>query len=169
MALTKQVAVEQLRERGLQATAQRVSVLRAIAGHPHVSADEVSELVHSDIGAISRQAVYDAVAVLSANGLLRRIQPEGSPARYEDRVNDNHHHLFCRDCDRVVDVDCVVGPAPCLSAADDRGYQIDEAQIAFWGRCPDCQAHNVTSTIANSATNGVRSRKPSSYIQPTDH
>jgi Fur family ferric uptake transcriptional regulator len=161
MSITGPDAVEQLREHGLQATAQRVAVLRAISSHPHVSADEVTDLVLSDIGAISRQAVYDALAALSANGLLRRIQTEGSAARYEDRVNDNHHHLLCRECDRVVDVDCVVGSAPCLSAADDQGYEIDEAQIAFWGRCPDCQARNVTSKLADDTTaNGPRSHQP---------
>ncbi len=131
---------ELLRERGIQVTAQRLGVLRAVAGQPHISADEVAEIVRAEIGAISLQSVYDALAVLVAEGLLRRIQPAGSPARFEDRVGDNHHHLICRVCGRVVDVDCAVGSAPCLSAADDKGYEIEEADVAYWGRCPDCLA-----------------------------
>jgi Fur family ferric uptake transcriptional regulator len=150
--ITSESAVEQLRQHALQATAQRVAVLRAVSDHPHVSTEEVTELVLSDIGAISRQAVYDALAILVANGLLRRIQPEGSVARYEDRVNDNHHHLICRDCARVVDVDCAVGSAPCLTASDDQGYEIDEAEVAYWGRCPECQAIEGPSNLAVKAT-----------------
>ena len=129
-----------LRERGIQVTAQRIAVLRVVAGEPHATADRVAEVVRAEIGAISLQSVYDALGVLVANGLLRRIQPAGSPARFEDRVGDNHHHLICRVCGRVVDVDCAVGDAPCLAASDDNGYQIDEAEIAYWGRCPDCLA-----------------------------
>lgn len=129
-----------LREHGVQVTAQRIAVLRAVSQRPHITADAVTEVARMEIGAISRQAVYDALAVLVENGLLRRIQPVGSAARYEDRVGDNHHHLVCRECGRVVDVDCVVGAAPCLTASDDQGFQIDEAEIAFWGRCPACQA-----------------------------
>ena len=100
----------------------------------------MAEAVRAEIGAISLQSVYDALGVLVAEGLIRRIQPAGSPARFEDRVGDNHHHLICRICGRVVDVDCAVGSAPCLTAADDRGYEIDEAEVAYWGRCPDCLA-----------------------------
>ena len=128
-----------LRERGIQITAQRLAVLRAVAGHPHIATDAVAEMVRAQIGAISLQSVYDALSVLVDGGLLRRIQPAGSPARFEDRVDDNHHHLICRICGRVVDVDCAVGNAPCLTAHDDNGYQIDEAEVAYWGRCPDCQ------------------------------
>lgn len=131
---------ELLRERGIQVTAQRLAVLRAVSGQPHVTADLVAEAVRAEIGAISLQSVYDALAVLVAEGLLRRIQPAGSPARFEDRVGDNHHHLICRVCGRLVDVDCAAGPAPCLAAADDQGYEIDEAEVAYWGRCPDCLA-----------------------------
>jgi len=131
-----------LRERGIQVTAQRLAVLRAVSSHPHVTADAVAEAVRGEIGAISLQSVYDALGVLVAEGLLRRIQPSGSPARFEDRVGDNHHHLICRICGRVVDVDCAAGPAPCLTAADDRGYEIDEAEVAYWGRCPDCVAQS---------------------------
>src|SRR5687767_9811754 len=129
-----------LRERGIQVTAQRLAVLRAVAGQPHITADVVAGIVRTEIGAISLQSVYDALGLLVSEGLLRRIQPSGSPARFEDRVGDNHHHLICRTCGRVVDIDCAVGSAPCLTAMDDRGYEIDEAEVAYWGRCPDCVA-----------------------------
>ncbi len=129
-----------LRQRGIQVTAQRLAVLRAVAGQPHITADGVAEVVRAEIGAISLQSVYDALGVLVAEGLIRRIQPAGSPARFEDRVGDNHHHLICRICGRLVDVDCAVGSAPCLTAADGRGYEIDEAEVAYWGRCPECLA-----------------------------
>ncbi len=133
---------ELLRQSGIQVTAQRLAVLRAVAGQPHISADAVAEFVRAQIGAISLQSVYDALGLLVAEGLVRRIQPAGSAARFEDRVGDNHHHLICRVCGRVVDVDCAVGPAPCLRAVDDRGYEIDEAEVAYWGRCPDCVAQS---------------------------
>ncbi len=129
-----------LREHGLQVTAQRLAVLRAVSDGAHSTADDIYTVVRADIGAISRQAVYDALAVLTDKGLLRRIQPAGSPARYENRVGDNHHHLICRTCSRMVDVDCAVGDTPCLTAADDSGYEIDEAEVVYWGRCPECAA-----------------------------
>ena len=131
---------EMLRKRGVQVTAQRLAVIRAVAACPHGTADDVSEVVHRDIGAISRQAVYDSLAMLADMNLIRRIQPAGSPARYEDRVGDNHHHLICRTCNRMVDVDCAVGYTPCLTASDDSGYEIDEAEVIYWGRCPECSA-----------------------------
>jgi Fe2+ or Zn2+ uptake regulation protein len=134
-----------LREHGIQVTAQRLAVLRAVSGEPHTTADRVAEVVRAEIGAISLQSVYDALGVLVTEGLIRRIQPAGSAARFEDRVGDNHHHLICRVCGRVVDVDCAAGAAPCLAAADDQGYQIDEAEIAYWGRCPDCQTPSASS------------------------
>src|SRR6266545_661341 len=127
-----------LRRHGLQVTAQRLAVLRAVSGRPHSTADDIDKVVRAEIGAISRQAVYDALAVLTDKRLLRRIQPAGSPARYEDRVGDNHHHLICRTCSRMVDVDCAVGDTPCLTAADDWGYEIDEAEVIYWGQCPEC-------------------------------
>ena len=130
---------ELLRQRGFKVTAQRLAVLRAVAGRPHLTADDVVEVVRADIGTISRRAVYDAVGVLADMGLLRRIQPAGSAARYEDRAGDNHHHLICRSCGSTVDVDCAVGAAPCLAAADDAGYEIDEAEVIYWGRCPTCR------------------------------
>ena len=134
-----------LREHGIQVTAQRLAVLRAVSGEPHTTADRVAEVVRAEIGAISLQSVYDALSVLVTEGLIRRIQPAGSAARFEDRVGDNHHHLICRVCGRVVDVDCATGAAPCLAAADDQGYQIEEAEIAYWGRCPDCQTQPPSS------------------------
>jgi len=127
-----------LRRHGLQVTAQRLAVLRGVSDRPHSTADDIANVVRAEIGAISRQAVYDALGALTDKGLLRRIQPAGSPARYEDRVDDNHHHLICRSCGRMVDVDCAVGYTPCLTAADGSGYEIDEAEVIFWGRCPEC-------------------------------
>ena len=127
-----------LRGHGLQVTAQRLAVLRAVANGSHCTADEIEQAVRAEIGAISRQAVYDALGTLTEKGILRRIQPAGSPARYEDRVGDNHHHLICRACGRMIDVDCAVGDTPCLTAADDAGYEVDEAEVIYWGRCPDC-------------------------------
>jgi Fur family transcriptional regulator, stress-responsive regulator len=129
-----------LRRHGVQVTAQRLAVLRAVGRTPHSTAADIEEVVRGDIGAISMQAVYDALGTLADNGILRRIQPAGSPARYEDRVSDNHHHLICRACGRMVDVDCAVGDTPCLNAADDSGYEIDEAEVIYWGRCPECVA-----------------------------
>ena len=129
---------ELLREHGLRVTAQRLAVFRAVSDVPHVTADVVVETVRREIGWISVQAVYDALAVLTEKGLLRRIQPAGSPARYEGRVGDNHHHLICRVCNRMVDVDCAVGDAPCLTAGKDAGFEIDEAEVVYWGRCPGC-------------------------------
>jgi Fur family transcriptional regulator, stress-responsive regulator len=141
-----------LRRHGLQVTAQRLAVLAAVSGRPHGTADDVAKAVRTQIGVISRQAVYDALAVLADKGLIRRIQPAGSPARYEDRAGDNHHHLICRTCGRMVDVDCAVGVVPCLTPADDAGYEIDEAEVIYWGRCPECLAeHTAGSATENEA------------------
>ena len=141
-----------LRQHGVQVTAQRLAVLRAVSAQPHIAADGVAEVARAEIGAISRQSVYDALGVLADAGLIRRIQPVGSPARFEDRVDDNHHHLICRTCGRLVDVDCAVGYAPCLTASDDMGYEIDEAEVVYWGRCQECLAadpsHSRTSSPA---------------------
>jgi Fur family ferric uptake transcriptional regulator len=131
---------EVLRERGLRATPQRLAVLRAVSAEPHATADVVAVTVRNEIGSISLQAVYDALAALTGKGLLRRIEPAGSPARYEDRVGDYHHHLICRVCDRMVDVDDAVGDRPCLTDVQDFGYEIDEAEVIYWGRCPECLA-----------------------------
>ncbi len=129
-----------LRKHGVQVTAQRLAVLRAVSGRPHCRADDVAEDVRAEIGTISRQAVYDALGILAENGLIRRIQPAGSPALYEARVGDNHHHVICRTCGKTADVDCAVGDAPCLTAADNSDYQIDEAEVIYWGTCPECLA-----------------------------
>jgi Fur family transcriptional regulator, stress-responsive regulator len=130
----------------VQVTAQRLAVLRAVSDGPHSTAAVIAALVRSEIGAVSLQAVYDALATLTDKGIIRRIQPAGSPARYEDRVDDNHHHLICRTCGRMVDVDCAVGETPCLTAAESSGYEIDEAEVVYWGRCPDCVGQTVIRT-----------------------
>lgn len=134
-----------LRENGVQVTAQRLAVLRAVSGRPHCTADEIAEDVRAEIGTISRQAVYDALGMLVEKGIIRRIQPAGSPARYEDRIGDNHHHLICRSCGKTVDVDCAVGAAPCLTAANTSGYVIDEAEVIYWGTCGECLVANRDS------------------------
>ncbi len=140
-----------LRRHGLHVTAQRLAVLGAVSDRPHSTADDIDNLVRAEIGAISHQAVYNALGTLTDKGLLRRIQPAASPARYESRVGDNHHHLICRSCRRMVDVDCAVGDTPCLEAADDSGYEIDEAEVIYWGRCPECVA--ATSRATNVKSN----------------
>ncbi len=140
-------ATEILRQHNVQVTAQRLAVFKAVASQPHVTADAAADIARAEIGAISRQSVYDALSLLVEKGLLRRIQPIGSPALYEDRVGDNHHHLTCRQCGRVVDVNCAVGHVPCLTAENDMGFQIDEAEVTYWGTCPDCLAiTNKTTT-----------------------
>jgi Fur family transcriptional regulator, stress-responsive regulator len=137
---------------GLQVTAQRLAVLRAVSERPHHTAAEINAVVRAEIGAVSLQAVYDALGMLTEKGIIRRIQPAGSPARYEGRVGDNHHHLICRTCGRMVDVDCAVGDTPCLTAADDAGYEIDEAEVIYWGRCPDCVAERLPAHDLNIRT-----------------
>ncbi len=135
----KEHAEQLLREHGLKVTAQRLAVLSAVSARPHATADELADDVRASIGSVSRQAVVDAWGVLSDRGLVRRIQPARSAARYEDRVDDNHHHLVCHGCGRTVDVDCAVGYRPCLEAEDDHGFVIDEAEVIYWGYCPACQ------------------------------
>jgi len=129
-----------LRQNGIPITAQRLAVLRAVSDRPHGTVDAIAEEVRTQIGAISRQAVYDALGMLTQKGLIRRIQPAGSPTLYEDRIGDNHHHLICRTCGMTADVDCAVGKKPCLTAADAAGFVIDEAEVIYWGTCPDCRA-----------------------------
>ena len=129
-----------LREAGLRVTAPRVAVLRAVHAHPHADTEAVTGAARAELADVSHQAVYDVLRVLTAARLVRRIQPAGSLARYEARVGDNHHHAVCRACGAISDVDCAVGAAPCLSAADDNGFAIDEAEVTYWGRCPDCAA-----------------------------
>lgn len=123
----------------MQVTAQRLAVLEAVSARPHSTADELADDVRASIGSVSRQAVYDALGTLVDKGVARRIQPARSPARYEGRVDDNHHHVVCRTCSRMVDVDCAVGARPCLQAADDHGFTIDEAEVIYWGYCPTCR------------------------------
>jgi Fe2+ or Zn2+ uptake regulation protein len=141
-----EASADLLRQHGLQVTAQRLAVLAAVARRPHATADDVAKAVRAEIGVISRQAVYDALAVLADKGIIRRIQPAGSPTRYEDRAGDNHHHLICRSCGRMVDVDCAVGAAPCLTPVDDSGFEIDEAEVVYWGRCPECLARTAAGS-----------------------
>ena len=131
---------EILRDHGLRVTAQRLAVLRAVSSTPHATTGALVQTVRDELGAVSVQAVYDVLEILTEKGLLRRIRPAGSPARYEDRVGDNHHHLVCRICDRMLDVDCAVGDPPCLTAVEDFGFEIDEAEVVYWGRCPECVA-----------------------------
>ena len=127
-----------LRGAGLRVTRPRVAVLSALHAHPHADTDSVIGFVRDDLGAVSHQAVYDVLRALVSAGLARRIQPSGSTARYEVRVGDNHHHMVCRSCGVIEDVDCAVGETPCLTAADDRGFAIDEAEVVYWGLCPAC-------------------------------
>jgi len=143
-----------LRRHGVQVTAQRLAVLRAVSRLPHGTADDIEEVVRSEIGAISRQAVYDALGTLADKGLIRRIQPARSPARYEDRVDDNHHHLVCRSCGRTFDVDCAVGRNPCLEATGDHGFTIDEAEVIYWGYCPACQSQSRDRANQSSEKRG---------------
>ncbi len=127
-----------LREAALRVTRPRVAVLSAVHGHPHADTDSIISFVRADLGEVSHQAVYDVLRALTTTGLLRRIQPTGSVARYESRVADNHHHVVCRSCGAIADVDCAVGDTPCLTASDDHGFTIDEAEVVYWGLCSDC-------------------------------
>lgn len=131
-------AEQLLRGAALRVTRPRVAVLTAVHGHPHADTDAIVRVVRDDLGEVSTQAVYDVLHALTGAGLVRRIQPAGSVARYESRVADNHHHVVCRSCGAIADVDCAVGDAPCLTASDDRGYSIDETEVTHWGLCPAC-------------------------------
>ncbi|MET8806990.1 Fur family transcriptional regulator [Streptomyces sp. NPDC004546] len=129
---------EELRGAGLRVTAARVALLETVRAGDHLGVEAIASGVRNRVGHISLQAVYEALHALTAAGLVRRIEPAGHPARYEGRVGDNHHHIVCRSCGAVADVDCAVGDAPCLTASDDRGFAIDEAEVVYWGMCPDC-------------------------------
>jgi Fur family ferric uptake transcriptional regulator len=133
-----------LSEASLRITRPRVAVLRAVYLNPHADTDSITRAAREDVPDVSHQTVYDALSALNAAGLIRRIQPSGSVARYESRVGDNHHHVVCRTCGAISDVDCAVGEAPCLIASDDNGFTIDEAEVIYWGLCPDC------STVSSS-------------------
>ena len=131
-------AADVLREHGLRVTAPRVAVYTALHALPHATAEDVTTHVRGALGTVSNQAVYDVLGALEDAGLVRRIEPAGHPARFESRVADNHHHVVCRSCGRVDDIDCAIGGAPCLDAGEASGFAIDEAEITFWGLCPDC-------------------------------
>jgi Fur family ferric uptake transcriptional regulator len=134
-----------LRGAALRVTRPRLAVLAAVHAYPHADTDSIFDAVRRELPKVSQQAVYDVLRALSAAGLVRRIQPAGSVARYESRVGDNHHHVVCRSCGVIADVDCAVGATPCLSASDDQGFSIDEAEVTYWGVCPDCVAAPATS------------------------
>ena len=134
-----------LRSAGLRVTAPRLAVLEVLADHPHATVDVVSRLTRAKLGGVSTQAVYDVLGACADAGLVRRIQPAGSAARFELRTGDNHHHLVCRLCGRTTDVDCTVGERPCLTPSDDGGYLVAEAEVVFWGLCPTCQANESIS------------------------
>ena len=135
---------EELRGAGLRVTAARVALLETVRAGDHLDVEAITSGVRERVGHVSVQAVYEALHALTAAGLVRRIEPAGSPARYERRVGDNHHHVVCRSCGAVADVDCATGDAPCLTASEDHGFVIDEAEVTYWGLCPDC------STARNS-------------------
>jgi Fur family ferric uptake transcriptional regulator len=142
-----------LRAANLRVTRPRVAVLAAVATHPHADTGSIIRAVRDEVGEVSHQAVYDVLKTLTQAGLLRQIQPAGSVARYESRTGDNHHHVVCRSCGAVADVDCAVGHAPCLTASRDHGFVIDEAEVIYWGRCPSCTpAHLPSSTPTPKGT-----------------
>ncbi len=135
-------AREQLRTAGMRVTASRMAVLEVLSAHPHATAEHVARRVAERIGSVSKQAVYDVLAACTDAGLVRRIEPAGSAARFETRTGDNHHHLVCRCCGHTQDVDCAVGARPCLTPSEGAGFAIDEAEVVFWGLCPGCQDPN---------------------------
>ena len=137
---SRDALADAIRAAGLRVTRPRTAVLSAVAAHPHAVTETIVDTVHTDSPDVSRQAVYDVLHALTDVGLLRKIQPAGHVARYETRIGDNHHHLVCRSCGDVQDVDCAIGAAPCLTPLTDRGYVIDEAEVVYWGLCPDCSA-----------------------------
>ncbi len=138
MTASSQATAEELRAAGLRVTAARVALLETVRDGDHLDAEAIAAGVRERVGHVSLQAVYEALHALTEAGLVRRIEPAGSPTRYEGRVMDNHHHLVCRSCGAVADVDCATGEAPCLTASEDHGFSIDEAEVIYWGLCPDC-------------------------------
>ena len=143
-AASSPVIVSELRGAGLRVTAARVALLQTVRDGDHLDVDALTAGVRDRIGYVSLQAVYDALHALTQAGLVRRIEPAGSPARYEGRLRDNHHHIVCRSCGGVADIDCAVGQAPCLTPSDDHGFVIDEAEVIHWGLCPGCSAARTT-------------------------
>jgi Fur family ferric uptake transcriptional regulator len=160
-------AADALRSAGLRVTAARVAILETVRTGDHLGAEAVAEGVRERVGHVSTQAVYEALNALTELGLIRRIEPAGSPARYEGRVGDNHHHLVCRHCGSVTDVDCVVGDAPCLDPADVAGYLVDEADVTFWGICPVCRARGAALPERLAAdSSGKRQRQRAAPTDP---
>ncbi|QCW49343.1 transcriptional repressor [Nocardioides dongxiaopingii] len=152
--MTKADFETRLRGASLRVTQPRLAVLAAVSSHPHVDTDDVIRLVRAELASVSHQAVYDVLRALTDAGLVRRIQPAGSTARYEARVGDNHHHVVCRTCGAIADVDCAVGQAPCLTASEDHGFTVDEAEVVFWGTCPACTP--APTTTSNRIPGGSR-------------
>jgi Fur family transcriptional regulator, stress-responsive regulator len=144
---------EMLRGADLRVTRPRLAALAAVFDHPHADTASLIEAVRADLGEVSPQAVYDVLRALTESGLVRRIEPAGSVARYESRVADNHHHVICRGCGAIADVDCAVGDAPCLTASDAHGFQIDEAEVIYWGTCPTCANAPAPAAAAPALTN----------------
>lgn len=136
-----------LRAADLRVTRPRVAVLTAVHAHPHADTDAILGSARAELGAVSHQAVYDVLKALTSAGLVRRIEPAGSPARYELRVGDNHHHVVCRTCGTIADVDCAVDETPCLTASNNHGFEIDEAEVVYWGTCPDCSRTTRDTTM----------------------
>lgn len=157
-----------LRGAGLRVTRPRVAVLSAVRDQPHADTDVIFRGVRETLGEVSHQAVYDVLRALTAAGLLRRIQPSGSVARYESRVGDNHHHVVCRSCGAIADVDCAVGAAPCLTASEDHGFSIEEAEVTYWAQCPDCATASGPTRGSRSVDGEQRrTRATSQQKQPT--
>lgn len=148
---TQSPEAKRLRAAGLRVTATRVAVLAAVRDGDHLLVDEIATAARRRLGTVSTQAVYDVLHALTAAGLARRIEPAGSPARFEGRVGDNHHHLICRSCGAVSDVDCATGHAPCLQPADASGFDVDEAEVIYWGQCPNCLSNTAPATKVSSS------------------
>jgi Fur family ferric uptake transcriptional regulator len=149
---------ERLRAKGLRVTAPRLAALDWLAGHPHSTAEQVAAGVRERLGAVSTQAVYDVLNTCTRANLIRRIEPAGHPARYETRTGDNHHHVVCRRCGRTEDVDCAVGAAPCLEPSHADGFAVDEAEVVFWGLCPDCLDRGARPCPPRTTTSGSPAR-----------
>jgi Fe2+ or Zn2+ uptake regulation protein len=148
-----------LRGVALNVTRPRVAVLTAVRDHPHADTDTIIGVVREDLGGVSHQAVYDVLRALTVAGLVRRIEPAGSVARYESRVGDNHHHVVCRSCGAIADVDCAVGLTPCLTASEDYGFVIDEAEVIYWGRCPECVTALLSTNAKSNRPSGTAKRE----------
>jgi Fur family transcriptional regulator, stress-responsive regulator len=162
--MTDQSSGSRLRAVGLRVTKQRIAVIELLddagAGHEHLTVAQIATRARNRLGKVSTQAVYDCLEALTETGVVRRIEPAGQPTLYETRVADNHHHLVCRDCGLTTDVDCAVGPAPCLTASNDAGFLIDEAEVIFWGRCPACASAPEMKKPQNAPSGTVEANSP---------